>query len=74
MEEVRLCSSAPPIMTTYTINRLIHSLLSLQNLREEVAMDVDEEEGATVRPKQINNYGVEVDFEVLDDDDREVSA
>lgn len=37
-------------------------------------MDVDEEEGATVRPKQINNYGVEVDFEVLDDDDREVSA
>ena len=36
-------------------------------------MDVDEEEDATVRPKQINDYGIEVDFESLDDDDREVS-
>jgi structural maintenance of chromosome 1 len=34
-------------------------------------MDVDEDEDATQRPKQVQTYGVEVDFDGLDDDVRE---
>jgi structural maintenance of chromosome 1 len=34
-------------------------------------MDVDEDEDATQRPKQVQNYGIEVDFDGLDDDIRE---
>ena len=48
-----------------------------QNLRDEVAMDVDEEEdgenGATQHPKSVHDYGIEVDFEVLGGEEREVS-
>lgn len=43
-----------------------------ENLREEVAMDVDEdEEEGTQRPKQVQDYGIEVDFDALDDEERE---
>ncbi|EGO04101.1 hypothetical protein SERLA73DRAFT_102460 [Serpula lacrymans var. lacrymans S7.3] len=41
-----------------------------ENLREEVAMDVDEDEDGTQRPRQVQNYGIEVDFDILDDDER----
>ncbi|EPQ50920.1 condensin complex subunit SMC1 [Gloeophyllum trabeum ATCC 11539] len=41
-----------------------------ENLREEVAMDVDEE-GGVERPKRVPDYGLEVDFEILDEDERE---
>ncbi|KAF9454363.1 condensin complex subunit SMC1 [Macrolepiota fuliginosa MF-IS2] len=41
-----------------------------ENLREEVAMDIDEDEDGTQRPKAVADYGVEVDFDSLDDDDR----
>jgi structural maintenance of chromosome 1 len=34
-------------------------------------MDVDEDEDATQRPKQVQGYGIEVDFEGLDEDIRE---
>lgn len=34
-------------------------------------MDVDDEDG-TQRPRTVNDYGVEVDFESLDDDERQV--
>jgi structural maintenance of chromosome 1 len=44
----------------------------LQNLREEVAMDVDEDEDGTQRPKKVQDFGIEVDFEALDDEEREV--
>lgn len=37
-----------------------------------MAMDVDEDEDATQRPKQVQDYGIEIDFETLDEDDREV--
>jgi len=40
-------------------------------LRDEVAMDVDEDEDATQRPKQVQDYGIEVDFDELDEDVRE---
>ena len=34
-------------------------------------MDVDEDEDATQRPKQVQDYGIEVDFDSLDEDVRE---
>lgn len=37
-------------------------------------MDVDEDEDGTQRPKQVSNYGIEVDFESLDDEEREVRS
>lgn len=43
-----------------------------QNLREEVAMDVDEDEDGTQQPRRVQDFGIEVDFESLDDDDRQV--
>jgi hypothetical protein len=47
-----------------------------QNLREEVAMDVDEEEeGDTAqRLKKVPDFGIEVDFDILSANEREVSA
>lgn len=45
----------------------------LQNLRDEVAMDVDEDEDGTQRPKQVQDYGIEVEFAALDDEERAVS-
>ena len=44
----------------------------MQNLREEVAMDVDEDEEGSQHAKRIPDYGIEVDFSALDDDEREV--
>jgi len=34
-------------------------------------MDVDEDEDATQRPKKVQDFGIEVDFESLDDDTRD---
>ncbi|KAG6852767.1 hypothetical protein C0991_009264 [Blastosporella zonata] len=42
-----------------------------ENLREEVAMDVDEDEDGTQKLKKVQDHGIEVDFEGLDDDTRE---
>ncbi|KAH6918179.1 cohesin complex subunit psm1 [Coprinopsis sp. MPI-PUGE-AT-0042] len=42
-----------------------------ENLREEVAMDVDEDEDATQRPKKAADYGIEVDFDSIEDDERD---
>ncbi|KAJ7638242.1 condensin complex subunit SMC1 [Roridomyces roridus] len=42
-----------------------------ENLREEVAMDVDEDEDGTQQPRKVQDFGIEVDFDELDDDDRE---
>lgn len=36
-------------------------------------MDVDDDGDASLRPKQINDYGIKVDFEQLTEHDREVS-
>ena len=44
----------------------------LQHLREEVAMDVDEDEDGTQHPRKVQDFGIEVDFESLDEDEREV--
>ncbi|KAF5378785.1 hypothetical protein D9615_006938 [Tricholomella constricta] len=44
-----------------------------ENLRDEVAMDVDDEDG-TQQPKKVENYGIEVDFESLDEETRESGA
>ena len=43
-----------------------------QNLRDEVAMDVDEDEQGTQRVKRVPDYGIEVDFDSLSDGDRDV--
>jgi len=42
-----------------------------ENIREEVAMDVDEEEDddTAQRPRKVQEYGIEVDFDGVDDDD-----
>ncbi|KLO14413.1 cohesin complex subunit psm1 [Schizopora paradoxa] len=41
-----------------------------ENLREEVMMEVDDDEG-TQRPRRVNDYGIELDFDILDDDEKE---
>jgi structural maintenance of chromosome 1 len=46
-------------------------MIWLQNLREEMAMDVDEDEDGTQRPKQVLDYGIQVDFESFDEDNLE---
>ncbi|KAI0078626.1 cohesin complex subunit psm1 [Panus rudis PR-1116 ss-1] len=45
-----------------------------ENLREEVAMDVDEDEEGTQRPKRVPDYGIEVDFDSLDEEEREADV
>ena len=35
-------------------------------------MDVDEDEDGTQRPKKVQDFGIEVNFESLDDEEREV--
>ncbi|EIW51887.1 cohesin complex subunit psm1 [Trametes versicolor FP-101664 SS1] len=42
-----------------------------ENLREEVAMDVDEDEEGTQQVKRVSDFGIEVDFDSLDEDERE---
>ncbi|KAG6855965.1 hypothetical protein H0H87_008906 [Tephrocybe sp. NHM501043] len=42
-----------------------------ENLREEVAMDVDEDEDGTQQIKMVQDHGIEVNFESLDDGTRE---
>lgn len=37
-------------------------------------MDVDEDEDATQVPKRVQDYGIEVDFDSLDDEDREADV
>jgi hypothetical protein len=47
-----------------------------QNLRDEVVMDVDEEDaesGSSQRLKPVSDYRIEADFEVLSGEEREVS-
>lgn len=61
-------------MEEVSINR--HNLVfinvtTLQNLHME--MDVDEDNDGTQHPRRVDDYGIEVDFEALDDDEREVS-
>ncbi|OSD08222.1 cohesin complex subunit psm1 [Trametes coccinea BRFM310] len=45
-----------------------------ENLRDEVAMEVDEDEEGTQQVKRVPDFGIEVDFETLDDDERESNA
>ncbi|KAG1770008.1 RecF/RecN/SMC [Suillus occidentalis] len=40
-----------------------------ENLREEVAMDVDDDDG-TQQPRQVQDYGIEVDFDSLTEEER----
>ncbi|KAI0781931.1 cohesin complex subunit psm1 [Abortiporus biennis] len=42
-----------------------------ENLREEVAMDVDEDDDVTQRTKRVPDYGLEVDFEDITEEERE---
>ena len=70
MEEVR----HPCDLDTYNFFKCV---ALRQNLRDEVAMDVDEEDeesGSTQRLKRVPDYGIEVDFEVLSGEEREVSG
>lgn len=46
----------------------------VQNLREEMTMDVDEDENATQRPKAAVDFGIQVDFSSMDDEDPEEPA
>ena len=47
-------------------------LTALQNLREEVTMELDEEDDRTQQIRKVANFGIEVDFESLNDDERQV--
>ncbi|THH00454.1 hypothetical protein EW026_g2099 [Hermanssonia centrifuga] len=42
-----------------------------ENLRDEVAMDVDEDEDGTQGPKRVPDYGIEVDFSSIEDEEEE---
>ncbi|KAM6496344.1 condensin complex subunit SMC1 [Amanita muscaria] len=42
-----------------------------ENLRGEVAMDVDEDETGTQPVKKVQDYGIEIDFTLLGDEERE---
>jgi hypothetical protein len=57
MEEVRLHHMNKPILTVS------------QNFREEIAMDMDEDEGISQRPRKAQDYGIVVDFDGVDNDD-----
>ena len=57
------CSCDPP---------LSQLTRDLQNLRDEVAMDVDEYDEGTQRVKRVPDYGIEVDFEALGEIDADV--
>lgn len=37
-------------------------------------MDMDDDENGTQRPRNVPDYGIEVDFEELDDEEREVGV
>jgi structural maintenance of chromosome 1 len=39
-----------------------------------MAMDVDEDEEGTWRPKQVPDYGIRVDFESIDEDNWRIWA
>ncbi|KAL5505056.1 SMC1_3 [Sanghuangporus vaninii] len=41
-----------------------------ENLREEVTMDIADEDG-TQRPRRVPDYGIGVEFDLLDDEERE---
>ncbi|KAI0726494.1 cohesin complex subunit psm1 [Fomitopsis betulina] len=43
-----------------------------ENLRDEVAMDVDEDEEGSQSVKRIPDYGIEVNFDGLENEDKEV--
>ncbi|KAJ3557591.1 hypothetical protein NM688_g1392 [Phlebia brevispora] len=45
-----------------------------ENLREEVAMDVDEDEEGSQQVKRMPDYGIEVDFSGLEEGDLEAGA
>ncbi|EJC99202.1 cohesin complex subunit psm1 [Fomitiporia mediterranea MF3/22] len=42
-----------------------------ENLREEVTMDIDEDDEGTQKPRRVPDYGIEVEFDLLDDEERE---
>ena len=44
-----------------------------ENLRDEMAMDVDDDDG-TQKPRRVDDYGIEVDYDLLDEEEREVNA
>ncbi|KAH8804334.1 cohesin complex subunit psm1 [Flagelloscypha sp. PMI_526] len=49
----------------------IESVAMEENLRDDVAMDVDETDEDLAKPKEIDDYGIEVDFDELDEDEKE---
>ena len=53
------------------LGQIVKFDFDFQNLREEMAMDVDEDEDGTQRPKQVLDYGIQVDFESIDEDNLE---
>ena len=46
---------------------------SYKNLRDEITMDMDVDDEGTQRPRRVNDYGLEVDFSGLDEEEKEVN-
>ncbi|KAJ3798658.1 condensin complex subunit SMC1 [Lentinula aff. detonsa] len=42
-----------------------------ENLRDEIGMDIDGDDDGTQRPKTVQDYGIDVNFADIDDDERE---
>jgi hypothetical protein len=42
-----------------------------KTINKQVMMDIDDDE-ATQRPREVDDYGIEIDYEDLDDEEREV--
>lgn len=53
---------------------LLLTLCLIQARPEQMAMDVDGDEDGTQRAAAVLNYGVEVDFSILEEDELDVSS
>ena len=51
---------------------MLTDLVFIQTLASE-GMDVDEDDDATQQPLKTNDFGIEVDYDDLNDEEREVS-
>jgi structural maintenance of chromosome 1 len=71
MEEVCLIYSVHYSSLAFLHICTIYSYMN-QNLREEVAMDVDPDETGNQKVDRGQDYGIEVDFDLLDEEEREV--
>lgn len=68
LDSISIDVSAPAFRSSFSR----YSSLLTQAVPAPVPMDVDGEDDGTQRAAEITDYGVEVDFEALDEEEKEV--